>query len=558
MKQLKTLLALVLCLALAMPCALAEGAYVPGETVKALFAEAWSKGQMITADLSFQLELDGAALGLTEEDLAEVNALTALLDAATLRMGVCRIDGGMRVQLAGLVKAQEGAQDVYVDAAVDITREGLSVDSSLLTGRRVSMTWATLLSLCGLDDDEVTIVVGLMDADWESMIGEILTIAQSYVSLAMQMLSPYGETVSAWAQTLAVETYTNVEATEDYPAAATLVNVYITEKDLGVLITELAAQLENDATLCLILDNLIREYYGGYDTPPTTAELCASLREGAASLTDEEYPLILSLATDEYGTPVYAELYNAESSGMAQYAGVFLYPDAADPELCNYELSVFTITPEGNADTGFLLSGTYRGDSDSPRLGDLTIDLVCLVDCAYIMGFSLSQSTVGMTTAEGLPGATSEGEMSMSVEDGDDSVMVMMNMQQTSSLTALGGEQTDLLETIDMYVGEQQITAQVLGTMIVEPGASGLTGSYSVLETMPDLGIERYGVQMLFASEDYVPAALTEIALETATDETMNAIAAEVTAAAQALAMQFTQAVPADTLELVSEIVDEL
>ena len=63
---------------------------------------------------------------------------------------------------------------------------------------------------------------------------------------------------------------------------------------------------------------------------------------------------------------------------------------------------------------------------------------------------------------------------------------------------------------------------------------------------------------MLFASEDYVPAALTEIALETATDETMNAIAAEVTAAAQALAMQFTQAVPADTLELVSEIVDEL
>ena len=39
MKQLKTLLALVLCLALAMPCALAEGAYVPGETVKALFAE---------------------------------------------------------------------------------------------------------------------------------------------------------------------------------------------------------------------------------------------------------------------------------------------------------------------------------------------------------------------------------------------------------------------------------------------------------------------------------------------------------------------------------------
>ena len=62
MKRLMSiLLVALLAIAALVPCALAEGAYVPGETVKALCAEAWSKGQMITADLSFQLELDGAA-----------------------------------------------------------------------------------------------------------------------------------------------------------------------------------------------------------------------------------------------------------------------------------------------------------------------------------------------------------------------------------------------------------------------------------------------------------------------------------------------------------------
>ena len=70
----KTLLALVLCLALVLPCALAEEAYTPGETVRALFAKAWSEGQMITADLSLQFEVNAEALGLSEDELADVRA----------------------------------------------------------------------------------------------------------------------------------------------------------------------------------------------------------------------------------------------------------------------------------------------------------------------------------------------------------------------------------------------------------------------------------------------------------------------------------------------------
>ena len=558
MKMCKTLLALVLCLALALPCALAEEAYTPGETMMALFAEAWNNRQMITADLSVQLELNGETLGLSDEDMAQLNTLSSLLDVSTLRMGVCRIEGGVRLLLAGIVKAQEGAQDVYADAAVDVTRAGLSIDSSLLEGRRVSVTWETLLSLAGLSDEEIAMAMGALDADWEAILAEVLTQAEPYVEMAMQILAPYGETVAAWAQTLTIEQLDDVEATEDYPAVATLIDVYITEKDLGALITSLSTQLEADSTLCAILDSLIEEVYDGEAPAPTTAQVCEEMREAAEGLTDEEYPLILTLAMDEDGMPLYAEFYNSVADGTAQYAGVFLYPDAADPALYNYELSAFGIDIDGNATNGFMIYGTCKSDEADPLRCDLTMDMAIVLDREYVMGLSYVMNTAGMTTAEGLPGMTNSAELTMSVEDGDDSVALIMNMQTATSLTALGGEQSDVQETVDLYVGDESVSVGVLGTMIVEPGENGLTGSYSILETMPGVGIDRYGMQMILASADYTPAELTEIALETASEETMNTISEDVYTAAMQLLEQLTQALPADVLEMVGDIANAM
>ena len=72
------------------------------------------------------------------------------------------------------------------------------------------------------------------------------------------------------------------------------------------------------------------------------------------------------------------------------------------------------------------------------------------------------------------------------------------------------------------------------------------------------MGIDRYGVQMLLSSADYVPAALTEIAVETASDATMNAVIGDVTTAAQQLLEQLSLALPADVLELVGEIAEAM
>ena len=555
MKMWKTLVAFVLCLALALPCALAEDAYMPGETMRALFADAWNRGQMITADLSLQVALNGDVLGLSQEEMAQVEALTTMLDTTTLRVGACAIDGGVRLLLAGLVKAQEGAEDVYADVAVDVTRAGMSIDSSLLEGRRVSVTWETLLSLAGLSDEETAMVLGMLDADWETLLTELIEQAQPYAEIAIQVLSPYGETVAAWAQTLTIEQMTDVEATEDYPAVATLVDVYVTEKDLGVLIKALADQLAQDEELCSLLDELIPELIDD-DSYPGTAALCAQLSESAASLTDEEYPLILTLGLDENDTPLYVEFYNAQSDSSGQYAGLFLYPDAADPEAYYYEFSCFGFDAMGNATDGLMIYGTYKQPDTLTTA--ITLDGAVIADREYLCAISYVVNTEGKATAEGLPGVAGTGELSMSFGEDDESQMVFVSVQSNTGLTPQGGEQNDMLETVEVYEGDFATSMTLMGTMIVEPGENGLTGSFSVLESIPDVGLDRYGMQIILSSEDYVPAALTELAYETIAGADMEALMNELSSNAMALAEKVLQAYPQDVVETLNELAEDM
>ena len=63
----KTLLALLLCLLLALPCAVAETAYMPGETTTAIFSDVWNSGKMINSDLSLAMEMDADVLMILTE-----------------------------------------------------------------------------------------------------------------------------------------------------------------------------------------------------------------------------------------------------------------------------------------------------------------------------------------------------------------------------------------------------------------------------------------------------------------------------------------------------------
>lgn len=557
MRILKTLLALALCLALALPCAVAEStAYVPGETMGKIFSDVWNSGKMINADLAIVLEANAEAFDLSGEELAQFDSLLSLMNETTLRVGVCRLPDGLRIELTGMLDAPEGAQDVQARMAYDLTRTGLSIDSSLFEGRRVTMTWETLLKLCEVDDQTIAMITSLLrgDTTFEALLDKLMAQIEPVIAMVGQMITPYAETVAAWAQTLYIERLTNVAATEDYPAAATVTNVYVTDKDLGSLITLLCGRLKADQNACAMLDSILAQMDDG--EPMSTAALCDELLARAADMTDEENPLILTAAFDAEDTPLYFELYNLEPNGQSEYAGAFLYPQADNPNAYNYDLSFFVLSAAGDVQDGLSFFGTVTADPQDALAADVTMNLAFVADGEMIAGLEYTVSSASKPMADGLPGCATDLSMSLSGVDGEDTVQALLSGNSQSGLTSQGGEQTDMTMNYDIYAGDGSLSLTALGSMIVEPCESGLTGSYSVIETMPALGIERYGVQMRFSSEDYAPAALEEIAMETASEEDMTALTDEVETAVDALVAQAKQAIPADALELIEEMAE--
>ena len=144
MKTIKTLFSILLCIALMLPCAIAEEVYVPGEISKALVTNAWNDGKMISADVKLRLDLSGEALGFTDEDQQILDMINQVLDAATLNLAVGKLQEGLRLEAGAALKSAQDGADVTADVAANLDLYGVSVESSLLPGQKVTAKWETL------------------------------------------------------------------------------------------------------------------------------------------------------------------------------------------------------------------------------------------------------------------------------------------------------------------------------------------------------------------------------------------------------------------------------
>ena len=158
MKKTHTLLlALFLCLALVFPCALAEDAYVSGQRTQALIDAALDAGQVVGGETRLTFQLGDEILSMLaddEESQAQLDALMEVINGVRFAGGFGKLEDGYRVELGGSYTAPSG-DNVFVTAAANLTLDGVSIESNLIEGERLSIRWETLLRLLGLTDDEV-------------------------------------------------------------------------------------------------------------------------------------------------------------------------------------------------------------------------------------------------------------------------------------------------------------------------------------------------------------------------------------------------------------------
>lgn len=556
--MMKRTLGFLLTLCFALTClggALAEqtepAAYNPGEITSAMF-ENLPSGTMSAIDMGIFAAFGESFTENTGVDAETLAALTEVLDNTRLHMSAGAYDGGVRLCLAGLYGYGENA--ISVDAALNITGTGLSVESNLIEGKKVTVTWETLLRLLGADDETIAALKSLTELteeDVASALTVLLDKLSAFAEKAAEVASPYLEKVLEFAEGLPVETLEDVTDDSGYPAAAHVTVITCTDKAIGELLVSLADLLEQDAVLAPILDQAIA---GGMDithggvTATNTAEACALLRTAVAEeLTDETRPLQLVLGADENGVPSYFILYKGldEDTAVA-FTVTMMQPD--DNSFA-FATSAGTHLADGSMEDGIAMTLTADVDSDGAVL--VTTQMLGYIGGEVAMQQTQTES-VKLSEVNGVPQQTIDYALSQTQEG----LMMDVTMSGVANPNEEGGETIGYEGTMTVTADDSTVAtdfAYVIISGIIEDEP---TASMVLSMSTPDAGLDQYGIAAdcyTYAYDPATTAALEEYALDTITSDDMDVLTTQASTALQDLLTKLMQALPEAFVAMMSE-----
>lgn len=156
-----------------------------------------------------------------------------------------RLDDGYRVELGGAYTAPSG-DNVYVTGAANLTADGLSLESNLIEGERLSIRWETLLEMLGLSENEIDALLSLPTTDWDSALNELNDELAQAAETFGKLADPYLVTLADFAATLNIQQRRDVEAENGYPAVENEISITCTAEELSRLLHSLADQVEKD------------------------------------------------------------------------------------------------------------------------------------------------------------------------------------------------------------------------------------------------------------------------------------------------------------------------
>lgn len=544
----KFLIVLMLCLSLVLPSALAESAapYTPGSITENLFADAFARGDMVTLDMQFFLTLAENAESVFGEDTEMLHAVCEVLENSIFTVGAGKIDGGFRVMLAG--DYTSGADTAALDAALDLTKNGVVLTSNVIPGESVSAKWETLLALTGASEEEITSIMSLRDVDLEALLGELLAQLQPMLDMVAQIAAPYGETIMAHIAALPMVVNENVPAEYGYPAAATEVQIQVTSKAVGDLIVALAEQVKQDATLCALIDMALAETATADAPAPTTAQLCDAIAQSAAQeFTDETRPLNLFIGMDAAGNLLYFNATLENENGT--YSTISLITGMLDETGAKlFNLDVLDLNAEQEILDGFSLVLASDVDETNPNVTSLEALLGGYADGAETLSFSFYVDN-DPADFEGFPGYIGAMNMALHMPDGETAVSMNMDADITSIKTAENSEEVVVIGSMEIAAGDEKIPMTFEGGFMTEVIGGAPVAVMTESARMPALGIADWSESYTLSAFPQETEPLTETALETASPEALEALAGRAMESLEAKLTVLFELLPPQLLE---------
>lgn len=553
MKKSVFFLTLLLCLSLIFPGAHAEDTYVPGERMRSLVSSALEAGQLVGGEAHFSLTLPDSMLPDDEEGRAQFDALAEVIQGVSLAGGMGRLDDGYRVELGGAYTAPSG-ENVYVTGAANLTADGLSLESNLIEGERLSIRWETLLEMLGLSENEIDALLSLPTTDWDSALNELNDELAQAAETFGKLADPYLVTLADFAATLNIQQRRNVEAENGYPAVENEISITCTAEELSRLLHSLADQVEKDTALRPYLEQLIQNCDltvtdGDSETTHvmSVSEFCDETRQFADVLAETDGSLGILLGYNDDGLPFYLTL--ALSDGETMDALAFQMLPGETEDTCIFTLRA--LESDGDRlDTALTL--TLDPDDKQVYAAELNVQSE-----DFTLHFAMDSSAV--TTEDSLPGYRLSLSMNSATAVDSGTALTVYTGDGLCALTAAGGEQTTYAANIDIYADTTDSllgSAKIESGLSLEPDENSLVGRFYLDEAFTaDDGTLSFGTDVALSSWNYDAAetdALRETMFETATGEELAALQNRFAQSAQQKLFALLSLVPQEVLQMLN------
>lgn len=557
MKKSVFFLTLLLCLSLIFPGAHAEDTYVPGERMRSLVSSALEAGQLVGGEAHFSLTLPDSMLPDDEEGRAQFDALAEVIQGVSLAGGMGRLDDGYRVELGGAYTAPSG-DNVYVTGAANLTADGLSLESNLIEGERLSIRWETLLEMLGLSENEIDALLSLPTTDWDSALNELNDELAQAAETFGKLADPYLVTLADFAATLNIQQRRDVEAENGYPAVENEISITCTAEELSRLLHSLADQVEKDTALRPYLEQLIQNCDltvtdGDSETTHvmSVSEFCDETRQFADVLAETDGSLGILLGYDDDGLPFYLTL--ALSDGETLDALAFQMLPGETEDTCVFTLRA--LESDGDSTNTLLdtaLTLTLDPDDKQVYAAELNVQSE-----DFTLYFAMDSSAV--TTEDSLPGYRLSLSMNSATAVDSGTALTVYTGDGLHALTAAGGEQTTYAANIDIYADTTDSllgSAKIESGLSLEPDENSLVGRFYLDEAFTaDDGTLSFGTDVALSSWNYDAAetdALRETMFETATGEELAALQNRFAQSAQQKLFALLSLVPQEVLQMLN------
>ena len=557
MKKSVFFLTLLLCLSLIFPGAHAEDTYVPGERMRSLVSSALEAGQLVGGEAHFSLTLPDSMLPDDEEGRAQFDALAEVIQGVSLAGGMGRLDDGYRVELGGAYTAPSG-DNVYVTGAANLTADGLSLESNLIEGERLSIRWETLLEMLGLSENEIDALLSLPTTDWDSALNELNDELAQAAETFGKLADPYLVTLADFAATLNIQQRRNVEAENGYPAVENEISITCTAEELSRLLHSLADQVEKDTALRPYLEQLIQNCDltvtdGDSETTHvmSVSEFCDETRQFADVLAETDGSLGILLGYNDDGLPFYLTL--ALSDGETLDALAFQMLPGETEDTCVFTLRA--LESDGDSANTLLdtaLTLTLDPDDKQVYAAELNVQSE-----DFTLYFAMDSSAV--TTEDSLPGYRLSLSMNSATAVDSGTALTVYTGDGLHALTAAGGEQTTYAANIDIYADTTDSllgSAKIESGLSLEPDENSLVGRFYLDEAFTaDDGTLSFGTDVALSSWNYDAAetdTLRETMFETATGEELAALQNRFVQSAQQKLFALLSLVPQEVLQMLN------